>query len=78
MNEQVDSVGRPEHAKVTVGLKPVRGSGVTVRVVCAFCPRVTVRLAEADVMVRSTTIKAMGGDEEPAKVVSPPYSAVTE
>jgi hypothetical protein len=78
LNEQVDSVGKPEHAKLTVGLNPTIGSGATVRVVWTFCPRVTVRIDEAGVTVRSTTIKAMGGEEEPAKLVSPLYRAVTE
>ena len=71
LNIQLDSVGRPEHAKVTVGLKPTNGAGVTVTFVCALCPRVTVRLDGAGVIDKSTTINATSDDEEPAKLVSP-------
>ena len=68
---QVDSEGRPEQAKVTVGLKPASGAGVIVRLVWALSPRVTVRLDWGGVNVKSTTIKAAGAEEEPAKFVSP-------
>ena len=72
LNAHVDSEGRPEQAKVTVGLKPASGAGVIVRLVWALSPRVTVRLDWGGVNVKSTTIKAVGAEEEPEKFVSPP------
>lgn len=68
----VDSVGRPEQAKVTVGLKLASGAGAIVRFCCAICPRVTVRLDWPGVIVKSTTVKTPAAEEEVAKFVSPP------
>ena len=68
----VDSAGNPEQLKVTVGLKPVRGVGVTVNVVVTLCPRETVRFVGLAATPTSTIIKATGVDEEPAECVSPP------
>jgi hypothetical protein len=69
---QVDAVGRPEQAKVTVGLKLASGAGVSVRFCCAICPRVTERLDWPGAIVKSTTVKAPAAEEEVAKFVSPP------
>jgi hypothetical protein len=68
----VDSAGRPEQAKVTVGLKLASGVGVIVRLCWVLCPRVTVRLDWAGAIVKSTIAKATGAEEElGAKFVSP-------
>jgi hypothetical protein len=68
----VDSGGRPEQAKVTVGLKLAGGAGVIVRLSWVICPRVTVRLIWAGAIVKSTTVKATAAEEELAKFGSPP------
>jgi len=68
----VDSVGRPEQAKVTVGSKFASGAGVIVRFCWTICPRATVRLDWPGVIVKSTTVKAPAAEEEVAKFASPP------
>jgi hypothetical protein len=68
---QLASSGSPEQANVTVGLKLADGAAVTVRLVCTFFPRITVRLDWPGMTTMSTTDKLTGEDEELAEFTSP-------
>jgi hypothetical protein len=68
---QLACAGRPEQAKVMLGLKPAGPDEVTVRLVWTLLPRITVRLDCVVVTAMSTTVRATGADDEPAELVSP-------
>jgi hypothetical protein len=68
---QLDCAGRPEQAKVMLGLEPGGGAKVTVRLVWTLFPRITVRLDWPGVIPMSTTVRATGEEEELAEFASP-------
>jgi hypothetical protein len=70
----VAPVGKPVQAKLICWLKPP--AGVTVMVVCADCPAVTVALAGESAIVKlgvtAWTVTVTAVEVEPEKFVSPP------
>ena len=79
LNVQVPPVGKPVQAKLTAELNPF--VGVTVIVVIVDAPAVTVALAGLAPIVNdgvaALTVTVTAAEVDPAKFVSPAYTAVT-